>query len=831
MRGTCLVPAGLYGNGGGGYGTAVGEPASAAAAGGVHNFPAERTSFIGRAGPVREVAGLLEQYQLVTVTGPGGAGKTRLASKVARQVADRFEDGVWLVELAPVQDPEQVPAVVAVALGVREQPGEPAARTLARVLARQQLLLVLDNCEHVIGAAAGLCAELVAACDDLRVLATSREGLRVAGEARYRLAPLAVPDPGDLANAAGTEAVVLFVDRARRADAQFALDGQNGPEVARLVTRLDGMPLAIELAAARVEALGVSQLLGRLDDRFALLAGGDRLAPSRQRSLAAAVEWSYQLLDEQEQRTFRAVSVFPGPFTLEGAEAVAGEDSRLAVLRLVDCSLLVPPRAGRDGQSRYVMLETLRAYGAQLRAEAGEQDAAAAALAGYALRVAEQAAAGLQISAGEVAAARRLDAEDPTMRQVLAWAMAHDAQVALRVADALGWWWWIRGRLTGQYLLLREVAGLAEPGSDGWCAIQCRLGRATGYAGDLAGALGHFTAARDAVGDRGPSRVLADALAGRSTTLLNMGRLAEGTEDGRRSLAMARELDYLVGEGMALAILGAAALYSGDNDGVIQLIRQEQLIPGMPGWVVLVGVPAMISALIDVGDLATAESACAAALAQCRDTGDMKTLPHLLMIMADLDMQARRTQDAAAHLREGLQAAVRTGDSFDVFANGLWFSAMLCTATGRYAEAATLWAAEDVHARQHGIDSNSPGDLRRRQEAVSKAGEALGPARAQAAEQRGAAMSLDTAAEYALLLTAPGPAPLAAAAGTGLGKLSARERELVTLVAQGRTNAQIAAQLYISVRTVGSHLDRIRDKTGCRRRADLTRLALTEGLV
>ena len=206
--------------------------------------------------------------------------------------------------------------------------------------------------------------------------------LRVAGEARYRLGPLAVPDPDDLADAARAEAVALFIDRARGADAHFALDDQTGPLVGRLVARLDGMPLAIELAAARAEALGVSGLLARLEDRFTLLAGGDRLAPPRQRSLAAAVEWSYRLLEENERRAFRAVSVFPGPFTLEGAEAVAGADAGLAVLRLVDCSLLVPPRAGVDGRPRYVMLETLRAYGAKLRAEAGEQDTVAAALAG-----------------------------------------------------------------------------------------------------------------------------------------------------------------------------------------------------------------------------------------------------------------------------------------------------------------------------------------------------------------------------------------------------------------------------------------------------------------
>ena len=250
----------------------------------------------------------------------------------------------------------------------------------------------------------------------------------------------------------------------------------------------------------------------------------------------------------------------------------------------------------------------------------------------------------------------------------------------------------------------------------------------------------------------------------------------------------------------------------------------------MPGWAVLAGSPVMIAALIEAGDLAAAESACAAALARCRDTGDAFALPFLLMLMADLDGQAGRFQDAAAHLREGLQIAVRAGDLWDVVGNGLWYCGLLCTATGRHAEAATLWAAQDVHTRQQELSGQTPAEARRREEALRKIRQALGPGRARAAEERGAAMSLDTATEYALLLTAPA-APPAAATGTGLGRLSARERELVTLVAQGRTNAQIAAQLYISVRTVGSHLDRIRDKTGCRRRADLTRLALSARLV
>jgi predicted ATPase len=245
----------------------------AAVAGGVHGFPVALTSFIGRAGPARHVAGLLKEQRLVTVTGPGGVGKTRLAGQVARAVAGRFADGAWLAELALVSDPAQVPGVVAAALGVPGQPGVPPAEVLARALALRQLLLVLDNCEHVIGAAAELCAGLLAVCDDVRVLATSREPLAVAGEARYRLGPLTLPG-GDLGEAGGSEAVALFADRARQADAQFALTGETGPVVARLVARLDGMPLAIELAAARVEALGVAQLADRLDDRFGLLTGG-----------------------------------------------------------------------------------------------------------------------------------------------------------------------------------------------------------------------------------------------------------------------------------------------------------------------------------------------------------------------------------------------------------------------------------------------------------------------------------------------------------------------------------------------------------------------------
>jgi predicted ATPase/DNA-binding CsgD family transcriptional regulator len=809
-----------------GYGTGVGE--STAAAGCVHGFPAELTSFVGRDGPVAEVTGLLERGRLVTVTGPGGAGKTRLAGQVGRRVAGRFADGVWLAELAPVQDPAQVPAVVAAALGVRDLPGPSQAEALARVLARQQLLLVLDNCEHLIGAAAELCAGLLQVCDDVRVLATSREPLRLAGETRYRLGPLALPGADDLADGARAEAVVLFADRARSVDAGFVLDGRTGPAVAAIVARLDGMPLAIELAAARVEALGVGQLLDRLDDRFALLAGADRLAAGRHRSLAAAVEWSYQLLDETEQRVFRHISVFPGPFTLEAAEAVAGPDAGPAVLRLVDCSLLSPPRAGPDGRSRYGMLETLRTYGTERLAEAGEQRETEAALAGYALAAAEEAAAGLQTTTGELAAARRLDAEDSTTRQVLAWALQHDAAVAARLAVALAPWWLLRGRAQDGYPLLRAAAGRVEPGSEGWCAAQYWLGQIALDAPDLDGGLGHCTAVRDAIGDRGPSRALAACLAGRSYTLVHMGRLAEAAADARRSLAVARELGDPAGEAMALMGLGLAAWYAGDIDDALQLCRQvRQVAADIPGWIARSCSDLLAAALAEAGDLAAAERACADGLARSREAGDLGSLTALLDTKAYLDLQAGRVQDAAAHLYEALQNIVRTGGWYWLFTvlDGCGY---LCAATGRRTEAVTAWTASNTLRRREGSVPDTARSARL-PEALRAARHVLGDARGRAAEDRGAAMSPATAAEYALMLTAPGPEQ--PKVPPGLALLSARERELVTLVARGRTNAQIAAELFISVNTVGSHLDRIRDKTGCRRRADLTRLALAAGLV
>jgi predicted ATPase/DNA-binding CsgD family transcriptional regulator len=813
-----------------GYGTAVGDAAGTAVAG-LRGFAPALTSLVGRSDAVDEVAALLGERRLVTVTGPGGVGKTRLAGAVARRVAGRFADGVWLVELATVQEASLVAAAVAVALGIPQPPGKTVLESLAGVLAQRQLLLVLDNCEHVAVAVAELCAALLVAADDVRVLATSREPVGIAGEARYRLPPLTLPGPGDPAGAGGSAAVVLFTERARQADPRFELAGEAASVVARLVARLDGMPLAIELAAARVESLGVAQLLDRLDDRFALLAGSDRLAAARHRSLAATVDWSYQLLSEEERRVFRRLAVFPGPFTLEAAEAVAGTGAAPVVLHLVDCSLLAPPRPGPDGRARYLMLETLRAYGLERLAEAGEQPGAAAALARHALEVAEQAAAGLQAGTGELAAARWLDAEDVTTQQALTWALEHDHETGLRLAIALAPWWQVRGRLAERYTLLRSAAGHAAPGSDVWCAAQVWLGQAAKYS-DFETSLAYYTAVRDALAAGGPSPTLVDCLAGRAGTLVNLGRLPEGRADALRALALAREIGYPVGEARALVNLSYAAYHAGDPKDAVTWARQAQLIDpsAIPGWVARLCRYILADVLVMAGELAAAERSATDGLALARQAGDIDNQVSFLLVLADLDVRAGRIPEAGAHLREALEFVVPGGPDPLLVTDGLNSCGYLCAATGRWAEAITLWAA--LAACQYEGMPDQPDEGQRRQQQLRKAAQALGPARTRAAEERGAAMTLETAAEFATMLTAPGAQEMREPQDLpGLTHLSGREQELVTLVARGLTNAQIAGELYISVRTVGSHLDRIRDKTGCRRRADLTRLALQEGLV
>jgi predicted ATPase/class 3 adenylate cyclase len=711
---------------------------------GVHGFPAALTRFIGRSRELDDVAELLARYRMVTVTGPGGVGKTRLAGEVAQQVAGRFADGVWLAELAGVADPDAVPAAVATALGIQQGRGGSALEALAEVLTARQVMLVLDNCEHLIDAVAELCGTLLPAADDVRILATSREPAGVAGEARYRLPPLGLPEAGRRAEADGA-AVALFADRARQADPHFAMSDETGAAVARLVTRLDGMPLAIELAAARVEALGVGPLLDRLDGQFDVLAGTGRRAPARHRSLAATVEWSYQLLGEEEQRVFRRLSVFPGSFTLEAAEAVAGGGAGPAVLQLVDCSLVVPPRAGPDGRPRYLILETLRAYGAGRLAEAGERPEAAAALARHALQVAGQAEAGLETGDGELAAARWLDAEDAALHQALGWALEHDPDTALRLAIAMAPWWLVRGRWATGYQELAAAAGHAAEGGPEWCTAQFWLGMLTAGS-SVTTSFGHLTAVRDALAGRAAAPLLARALAWRAGALANLGRVSEAVDEGRHALALARELGDPAGEAYALYWLATTAEYLANHGDAETWLRQAQRIDqaAVPGWIVRHNTNSLARVLDEVGEAAEAQRYCADALAMARQAGALYDQGDCLLTMAVLELHAGRLAEARAHVREILELYEQTSAVL-LLINCLDLCGDLCAATRRWREAVTAWAAYAAVRRATWIQGegqvDDPAGEERSREPLREAREALGLTLTRAAEERGAVMT------------------------------------------------------------------------------------------
>ena len=362
-----------------------------------HNLPVQLTSFVGRERALADLGRLLVRTRLLTLTGPPGVGKTRLALQLAAEALDVFEDGVWLVELAPRADPSLVPQAVAEVLGVQEQPRRPLLETLADAIRARQLLLVLDDCEHLVASSATVADNLLRACPRVQILATSREVLGVAGERAWPVPSLAVPadtpvaTPADAATMQQSEAVRLFVERAGAAMPSFTLTNRNAGAVAQICRRLDGIPLALELAAARVRALSAEQLAARLDDlvvgrrgagtgdRFRLLTGGSRAALPRQQTLRAAIDWSYDLLSDPERQLLRRLSVCAGGWTLEAAEEVCAGDGLAAdevfalLLNLVDKSLVVADPEGVE--ARYRLLETLRRYGAERLREAGEEAA------------------------------------------------------------------------------------------------------------------------------------------------------------------------------------------------------------------------------------------------------------------------------------------------------------------------------------------------------------------------------------------------------------------------------------------------------------------------
>jgi predicted ATPase/class 3 adenylate cyclase len=439
-----------------------------------NNLPAQLSVFIGRDREVAEVRALVESSRLVTLTGAGGAGKTRLGLQVAAELLDGSGDGVWLVELAAVTDEDAVAPAVSEALRLAAQPGRPVLETLLDALAPQDVLIVLDNCEHLIGACAKTAELIVRRCPRVRLLATSREPLGVGGETIYRVPSLSLPGPDDTGPAAAgsSDAVALFADRTRASGVALSVDEQTASVGVSVCRRLDGMPLAIELAAARLRSMSLGELHDRLDQRFRLLTGGSRTALKRQQTLRATIGWSYSLLTGTEQLMLARLSVFAGSFGLDAAEAVCGFGD-LDVLdvagllgSLVDKSLVVAEQAGAG--LRYRLLETIRLFAAERLAEAGEEAAAVtAAHCAHYLAVAEAAAAHLA-GPGQGSWLARLDADQANLRRAAQHAAdgPDGTAVVLRLGVALWRYWQTRSRDQEAFALLAPVLGRPDAGAD-----------------------------------------------------------------------------------------------------------------------------------------------------------------------------------------------------------------------------------------------------------------------------------------------------------------------------------------------------------------------------
>ncbi len=513
------------------------------------NLPIQLSSFVGRERELAQARGLLASSRLVTLTGAGGCGKTRLAIRLAAELVAEFPNGVWLVELGALSDSNLVAQSVASGLGLGEEPGHSLLDTLTDYLRGKHLLLLLDNCEHLIAACAQLAEVLLQACPNLRILATSREALGIAGENPLAVPPLAVPNPGALAPDEADlpsrlltyEGVRLFVDRAVAIHPEFTLTNANAQAVAQICHRLDGIPLAIELAAARVKALSVEQIAARLDDRFRLLTGGSRTALPRHQTLQALIDWSYDLLSKPERVLLRRLSVFAGGWTLEAGEGVCPSDGIEAtdvldlLTRLVERSLVLVER--RNGEARYRMLDTIRQYARAKILEAGEAEQIRTRHLDFFLRLAEEAEPELR-GLEQPTWLRRLETEYDNLRVALDWSQGSaESESGLRLAGALFRFWLLRGHVDEGRHWLEGTLSRADP------TLR--------------------TTAR------------AKALRGAGFLAIGHGNLPAGRSRSEQSLAISRELGEPEGIADSLHGLGRAAYFQGDYPAARSLFEES----------------------------------------------------------------------------------------------------------------------------------------------------------------------------------------------------------------------------------------------------------------
>ena len=848
-----------------------------------HNLPSQATNFVGRVAELAELRALVSGgSRLITIAGPGGIGKSRLALQVAAAVLDGTGDGVWLVELAPVAEPELVARTAAAALGVREVPGRPVLDTLIDAIGDRDMLLILDNAEQVLGAVAELADAVIRSCPRVCLLVTSREPLGISGEHVLGVPGLTVP-PADLAapdRLAGFESVQLFAEHAALHRRGFTVDDVSAAAVAAICVRLDGIPLALELAAARLGLLSVSEINARLDQRFRLLTTGNRTALPRHQTLRALIDWSYDLLSPEEQLVFGRLSVFAGGWTLDAAEAVAcgGDVAEWQVLDLLAALVgksLVQAEV-IHGSTRYRLLETIRHYASErlaLRAGSDLRDVRIAHRDHY-LAVAEAAAAHLT-GPDQGSWLDRLDADQANLLRAGEHAAADPDGTALvlRLGIALYRYSIVRSRQQQALELLapalRRPDADADPALFAAALVTAAL---TACWVDIGPARHLAEQAVQVTRQLGDDRLLSRALAALCTVCHFAGEPETGPPFGQESVERARRLgdDVLLAESLAHYVLTVDAARSPQLVGEAIACTERS---GDHLYNCLLHNNAGFHAL-SVGDIPAARAHLEAVARAAQQIGwESAELPANLGLM----LRAEGDLDGARSIFEAsLRASRRNGDCRGM-AYACLYLACLAGDLGDWDRVGALHGSAQAFQDRAGIPWDEF-DTRCRQDSLAQARARMGDERLERAYAQGMALSLEEALDLALsreaglrdrdhaaaratlddaaywhgrtlsqaeaialalsaAQLAPGPAPAVTvpaarrmSAGSPAGPLSAREREIMALLAGGASNAKIAETLFVTPNTVRTHLDRIRDKTGARNRAELTRYAIQAGI-
>jgi non-specific serine/threonine protein kinase len=737
-----------------------------------HNLPAELTSFVGREPQVAELRRLLRKSRLITLTGPGGAGKTRLALRLASQVLDRYPGGTWLVELGALSDPLLLEQTVAAACGVREQKKRRIIELLITSLVGRRTLLVFDGGEHLVDASATLARRLLRACPDLSLLVTSREPLGVRGEVIWRTPSLTVPDPDHrrIELLRQSEAVRLFVDRARLAQPRFVLERSTSGDLAEICTRLEGLPLAIELAASLVDVMTLPEIRARLSDRFRLLTGAGRSAVPRYQALRQAIDWSFDLLTPAEKELFVRLAVFADGFEAEAAEAIGiapGQptDVLTTLLRLVDKSLVIAERG--SSKTRFRLLDTIREYALEKlqHADSGE---ARRKHAMYFVDFCKEAAPKLRL-AEQVFWLGRIEDEEANIRLALAWCQSEAPDQLMLLTGYVNRYWYVRGKFREGLEWLDKALDSSSGGAEARIAALQARARLRRHHADYEGARVDAQECADLARQSGVKTQLMGALTTLGTLSSAMGQLA----DAERFYVEALELQQELGD--------SAMIAGGLNN--LALVDSAR------------------------GNHASAKARLELALEEARKADDQILRAIILDSAGRVERRlgafgtSRRKYLEALAISAGFEDVLNIADVLD----GL---ALLALSERDPARTLVLIAAS---SRQRAISNSerSPWEEKEDQHGVAKARSRLSPRAADAAGRRGSALSLADAVAYA-------------SGGSGsTSPLTAREMQVGSLVEEGMTNAEIARRLKIAERTVDAHLEHIRNKLGLRTRAQI----------